>query len=112
MKTTTPKPEKRYRWSHPSAWLTEKVDETDVAGLRSIIGELLGVVDGDDIQHLFQSDMEADGYFQDLNAPRDCPDCGTQLTPPVEIQETGALPPNYCTACDRQLWQMGEEPDL
>lgn len=35
--------------------------------------------------------------------PATCPECGDTLTPPRELAEAGALPPNYCRTCDRQV---------
>ncbi len=66
------KPQYQYRWSHPIEWLQGKIDDLanqrdkDVAvtELRSIASELAGHLDGDTIQDIFQSEMDADGYFE------------------------------------------------
>jgi hypothetical protein len=61
----------RYRWSHPSEWLDDRIrtltTEEDHDALADIAQSLAGRLDGDSIQDLFQSEMDADGYFQDLN---------------------------------------------
>lgn len=97
MSGNTPKP--RHRWDSPAEWLEWKIaDLADRNELHAIIRELIGVVDGDQIQHLFQSDMTKDGYFRDLNK---CPDCDTVLTRAND--DTTTLPANYCVECDREI---------
>lgn len=58
-------------WSSPQAWLEEQIDNA-AAGLPTsraasnlvdYARTLLGAMDADQIQDLFQSDMEDDGYF-------------------------------------------------
>lgn len=62
-----------YRWSHPSDWLAEKINGfeagTEFAKLREFALAMAGTLDGDQIQDLFQSDMDGDGYFLNLNTP-------------------------------------------
>jgi hypothetical protein len=61
---------KTYRWGYPSDWLGEKLDtlaaEGNVVELKSIANELLRNCAEDDIQDVFQVEMEADGYFKPL----------------------------------------------
>ena len=75
----------RYKWSHASDWLEQKIDDLANAGdeavsraeerdlgralseLRQLAHDLASKLDGDTIQDLFQSDMDADGFFLDLD---------------------------------------------
>lgn len=63
----------KYKWDHPSDWLTEKLNGfeagTEFGKLREFALAIAGELDGDQIQDLFQSDMDADGYFDDQNEP-------------------------------------------
>lgn len=61
----------RYRWSHPQEWLQDYIKERseDANELFSLASELAQHLDGDQIQDLFQSDMDADGYFDALTPP-------------------------------------------
>ena len=56
-----------YRWNHPHEWLSEKIDDLvcagDVQGLRSLVVSVMGLLDGDAIQDVFQSEMDGDQYF-------------------------------------------------
>ena len=57
------KPLKRYRWDHPGEWLaeTQRVSMFDLAAWAR------EHMDADQIQEAFQSEMEADGYFDELD---------------------------------------------
>lgn len=61
----------RYKWASPGEWLRQKIQtaasENDVVELMSICNTLLPHVDNDTIQDEFQSDMDSDGFFQDLD---------------------------------------------
>lgn len=93
-KTTRPP---RHQWASPQEWLLEKInEENNRETLRGYIRELLGHADADGVQDSFQSDMDADGYFQDLNL---CPDCQTTLTD----RTTSGEHPSYCDECDREV---------
>jgi hypothetical protein len=62
--------EPKYRWCHPAEWLLDRIDnEWTRDQIQDAFRSLLtsGCVTGDDIQNVFQSDMDADGYF----APED-----------------------------------------
>jgi len=62
--------DKQYQWDSPADWLLEKVRGTDnVSFLRGVIEELVyGVgLNNDDIQDSFQSEMEVDGYFEEVD---------------------------------------------
>lgn len=62
----------RYQWNNPQEWLLEKAQgysrASDTAELLSIIHTLVTKLDADSIQDDFQSEMDADGYFDDLDA--------------------------------------------
>ncbi|KKM88033.1 hypothetical protein LCGC14_1262810 [marine sediment metagenome] len=55
---------KSYQWTYPSDWLNEKIGDWSVAELRSALNSILATLAEDDVQDTFQSDMEADGYFE------------------------------------------------
>ena len=59
--------EPKYKWSHPSEWLSDKITELegagDAKGLASLLRSL--TLDGDTIQEAFESDMDRDGYFRE-----------------------------------------------
>lgn len=63
----------RYQWGHPAEWLESRLttlaDDENMNEILSIARDLASKVDGDALQDLFQSDMDADGYFDDLDAP-------------------------------------------
>lgn len=55
------------KWAYPAEWLASKINESDdPAYLRGVIVSLLSLVDSDQIQDAFQSDMIADSYFVSL----------------------------------------------
>ena len=55
---------KRYRWAYPSDWLNDKIASSDdVVFLRGVIDSLMSNLPEDDLQDLFQTEMDADGYF-------------------------------------------------
>lgn len=60
-----------YKWDSPASWLLDRINDADVVDLRGIARELTELVDNDSIQNVFQSDMSADGYFDDLDKASD-----------------------------------------
>lgn len=71
----------KYRWDHPTEWLTEKIAATDDPDeLRGIASVLAINLPGDAIQDIFEAEMAADGYFKPLTEPihprEPCPQCG------------------------------------
>jgi len=56
-----------YRWSHPIKWLRD----TDDLEYNDLINFIAKNCDGDQIQDYFQADMDEDGYFEDLDAPKE-----------------------------------------
>lgn len=61
----------RHKYASAHEWLLSKVTEAESAGdARTLAGYLRSIVsglDGDEIQDSFQSEMDADGYFEDLD---------------------------------------------
>ena len=60
----------RYRWASPAEWLSEKIQGFEVLDfhrLKELALAMLSDLDSDQLQDLFQDDMEEDGYFQDLD---------------------------------------------
>ena len=54
---------KKYRWSGPHEWLLEQIDTWSALELHQALCELAMRMDADTLQDIFQSDMDADGYF-------------------------------------------------
>lgn len=56
----------QHKWAYPSEWLNDHVDESrgNNAELFSVINTLMSKLSEDDIQDLFQAEMERDGYFR------------------------------------------------
>jgi hypothetical protein len=71
-----------YKWDNPHEWFEQfwrgKIEQGS-SELYSIGMELARQLDSDGIQDLFQSDMDADGYFQEV-ATAECPSCGESFT--------------------------------
>ena len=63
----------RYRYEHPAEWLDAYIRRhaDDPEWLLGVILALTSKLTGDDIQDLFQAEMDADGYFDDLDKPTD-----------------------------------------
>lgn len=59
-----------YSWEHPSDWLGDKIDAyanaKNLNELRALANHLMSKLDEDDIQDLFQPEMDADGYFDEV----------------------------------------------
>lgn len=57
------------KWKNPHQWLNDHIKRRAVSrtmsGWRHIIRRLVRALDADTIQHLFQEEMERDGYFDD-----------------------------------------------
>ncbi len=55
----------KYRWSNPIEWLAYKIKEDWTATeSRSAFIDVLDKLGPDDIQDLFQTEMDGDGYFK------------------------------------------------
>lgn len=53
----------RYKWATPHDWLSDRIDRFTEGELRIALRQLMEKVDGDDIQDIFEPDMEEDNYF-------------------------------------------------
>lgn len=60
----------RYKWDSAYEWLEEKSQDWDATRLRTELLDLARQTDGDTIQDSFQSEMDSDGYFRDLDVCR------------------------------------------
>ena len=59
---------KNYRWDSVYKWLAYSVTEKwDAARTRVELLEIAAKCDPDDLQDLFQADMEEDGYFDEVD---------------------------------------------
>ena len=54
-----------YQWRHPLDWLYWKIANAGEDWLEGALKALAQVTDGDTIQDVFQSEMCADGYFEE-----------------------------------------------
>ncbi len=53
-----------YRYESPHCWLADKIRRIDdLAELKSMLTSIFEKIDPEDIQDVFQTDMDADGYF-------------------------------------------------
>lgn len=57
--------QKKYRWSNPHEWLQEAVAKKQI-NTNDLLTLINQSVDGDQIQDLFQNDMDKDGYFDEV----------------------------------------------
>lgn len=56
----------KYTYDYPSDWLNEKLDRWDATDLRSALLSIMTVLSEDDIQDIFQAEMDRDGYFEEV----------------------------------------------
>lgn len=59
----------RYRWNNAHAWLRWSYRHRGGVTANDLLNFIAQHIGGDEIQDYFQSDMDADGYFNDLDAP-------------------------------------------
>ena len=64
-----------YKWKNAHEWLYDKLIKCGDSELLSITDRLIRMVDANQIQDIFQKDMEYDGYFN-LTDMVMCPECG------------------------------------
>ena len=56
---------KKYRWARPYEWVEEKSKHWGREKLLTEFLNLARITDSDTIQDMFQSEMDADGYFNE-----------------------------------------------
>ena len=59
---------KTYKWANPYEWLNEASREWDCNKLRFELMEIAVKLDSDQLQDIYQSDMDQDGYFEAMEA--------------------------------------------
>ena len=55
-----------YKWTHPYHWLEEKAATWDRERLLTEFLNLACIADSDTLQDTFQEEMDADGYFDEV----------------------------------------------
>jgi hypothetical protein len=55
---------KKYKWNSPHEWLFEHAELWPAETLLRALHDLASCCDSDTIQDVFQSEMDADGYFK------------------------------------------------
>lgn len=55
----------KYKWDSASEWLAHHIANMDANQLRGVINSMLPSLPEDEIQDIFQAEMEAAGYFVD-----------------------------------------------
>lgn len=53
-----------YKWTNPQEWLQQYIDSLSYLELRQEAKNLASMLDSDQIQDTYQSDMDAQGYFK------------------------------------------------
>jgi hypothetical protein len=56
----------KHKWASAHDWLHQKGDKADFQVLFSMFSQVIYKLDSDEIQDLFQNEMDEDGYFVDL----------------------------------------------
>lgn len=54
-----------YKWTNPFDWLEEHAKGWNENKLRQMFWEVVGNLDADQVQDLFQKEMDEDGYFEE-----------------------------------------------
>ena len=75
-----------YRWDTAHEWLIEYAGKLNAVDLFNEFTVLVQKLDADTIQDLYQSEMDAQGYF-DEQAKSECPSCGEAFTDQEPNQE-------------------------
>lgn len=98
--------EKKYKWDSAQEWLQQYLASLGPVELLQEARNLATKLDGDEIQDLYQSDMDAQGYFTPEgenpdNAIEDaeCPHCGRDLE---EDPAPTFITPEECKAQHQQ----------
>lgn len=56
----------KYRWETPHDWIWEKIAEGEFTAYE-VLQDVLPKMDSDDLQDIYQEEMDKDGYFNDLD---------------------------------------------
>lgn len=57
-----------YKYASPIEWFQDKyIHRISSSELHTLVCELASKLDGDQLQDMFQAEMDADGYFKDLD---------------------------------------------
>lgn len=94
-----------YRWKSPYEWLEDAIYERKISA-NEALAALMEFIDSDEIQDVFQAEMERDGYFEDLDDPT-CAMCGERILrddirwgePHVSVSGGGVV----CDDCFREM---------
>jgi hypothetical protein len=65
----------QYKWDSPGEWLIEKINSfemLDFYKLREIALIMARELDSDELQDLFQPEMDDDGYFTEVGVCKHC----------------------------------------
>lgn len=53
----------KYRWDSPNQWLMERAERWTEEEIRSALMSITGILDPDEVQDIFQDEMDHSGYF-------------------------------------------------
>lgn len=59
-----------YKWANPQEWLQQYIDGLSYEELRQEAKNLASMMDLDQIQDVYQADMDTQGYFKPLKGRR------------------------------------------
>lgn len=65
-----------YKWANPHEWIGSAIETWDELRLRAELRAMAAQIDADTLLHMYASDMDNDGYFE--NVPT-CVLCGGLL---------------------------------
>lgn len=60
-----------YKWNNPHEWLEDYIPRMIVPRLRQTIRDLASLLDNDQLQDLFEKEMDMDGYFDEGESDAD-----------------------------------------
>lgn len=99
-----------YKWETPYDWFTSYVNSRadDPQALRSLLLNIVAQkLDSDDIQDLFQPDMDADGYFtadDEADTQEECDDdCATHAQDCDGYCDHLTEGPRHVNACEGRI---------
>ena len=56
----------KYKWEHAQCWLEQKIDNWSENELKYAAKVMAMKLDGDQIQDLFEHEMDEDGFFTEI----------------------------------------------